>query len=82
MVVEYKGKEYKSLRRLADERGLDYNAVINALYYKKLSVDDAIDYLEQELQGIHGEVYKTMTGMCNAYKLKVGNYKLKTSISY
>jgi hypothetical protein len=76
LVVEYKGKEYKSLRRLADERGLDYNAVINALYYKKLNVDDAIDYLEQELQGIHGEVYKTITDMCNAYNLKVGNYKL------
>lgn len=76
MVVEYNGKEYKSLRRLADERGLDYNAVINALYYKKLSIDDAIDYLEQGLQGIHGEVYKTMTDMCNAYNLKVGNYKL------
>lgn len=52
LVVEYKGKEYKSLRRLAEARGLDYNAVINALYYKKLSVDDAIDYLEQELQGV------------------------------
>lgn len=75
-MIEYQGEEYKSLRRLADERGLDYNAVINALYYKKLSVDDAIDYLEQGLRGIRGEVYKTLTDMCNSYNLKVGNYKL------
>ena len=76
LVIEYKGEEYKSLRRLADARGLDYNAVINALYYKKLSIDDAIDYLEQGLRGIRGEVYKTLTDMCKAYNLKVGNYKL------
>lgn len=76
MVIEYKGKIYKSLRRLAEVRGLDYNVVINALYYKKLSVDDAIDYLEQGLRGIRGEVYKTLTDMCNSYNLKVGNYKL------
>ena len=76
LVIEYKGEEYKSVRRLADARGLDYNAVINALYYKKLSIDDAIDYLEQGLRGIRGEVYKTLTDMCNSYNLKVGNYKL------
>ena len=76
LVIEYKGKEYKSLRHLAEARGLDYNAVIYALYYKKFSVDDAIDYLEQGLRGIRGEVYKTLTDMCKAYNLKVGNYKL------
>ena len=72
ITVVYKGKEYQSIRSLANKKNIPYH-VVQMRVKKGMSIEDAIDTPVGELMGnkveFKGKVYSSFSKLCKAYNI-------------
>lgn len=65
--IDYNGKRYKSLRQLSSETGINYSTLKHRLYKQNLSINEAIENLDERFTSIelNGKKYSSIKELSN-----------------